>query len=332
MENCSAGFDATPRRAAAGGVLELQAGREHAAGARCAWLQAHRERISRIVALPMLRPTLLRALCVLALVHGGSAGIFNIFQSSPPPAPPPPPLPPVSPPPPPPPSPPPACPAGQYKFTTSWLAPVAASIATRFGVPMVRGTGSCACHVADMTSSQATAQVGAASLVASVSPSLAPLVGTCQPCAPGCAACTSAAMCSQCDAGSVLVTLSSLADGLVGTPPPAAPPPPATVASALAAAALASSIAAGNVTLCLPLTQGYGLEGLFGAAACAVLPASAAALFPACAAAPPPPLPGARVGGNATNATAPPVSALAGPPASARCVPALWISRPFCAC
>jgi hypothetical protein len=165
--------------------------------------------------------------------------------------------------------------------------------------------------------SQATAQVAAASLVATAAPALAPLVGTCQPCAPGCAVCTSAAMCSQCDAGSVLVTLSSLADGLVGTPPPAAPQPPATVASALAAAALASSIAAGNVTLCLPLTQGYGLEGVLGAAACAVLPASAAALFPACAAAPPPPLPGARVGGNATNATAPPVSALVGPPASA---------------
>jgi hypothetical protein len=135
MENCSAVFDATPRRAA-GGVLELQASRERATGA--CWLQAQRERISGIVALPMLRATLLRALCVLALVYGGSAGIFNIFQSSPPPLPPAPPPPPFLPPPPLPPSPPPACPGAQYKFTTAWLAPVAASIAARFGVPMVR--------------------------------------------------------------------------------------------------------------------------------------------------------------------------------------------------
>ena len=124
-------------------------------------------------------------------------------------------------------------------------------------------------------------------------------------------------MCTACAPGFTRATLSALTDGILGTPPPAAPPPPATVAGALAAAALASSIAAGNVTLCLPQAIGYGIEGVLGAAACSLLPASTAALFPACATPPPPSMPGARVGGNATNATAPPVSALAGPPASA---------------
>ena len=70
----------------------------------------------------------LRTVCMMAVMRTAGAGIFNLFATSPPLLPAPPALPP----------PPPACPAAQYQFNTAWIAPVAASIATRFGVPAVR--------------------------------------------------------------------------------------------------------------------------------------------------------------------------------------------------
>lgn len=85
--------------------------------------------------------TALRVACALALAHGVSAralkGIFNIFQASLPPTF----QPPLPPPAPNPPQPPPACAAGLYKFSTGWIAPVAASVVTRLGLPPVRCIG-----------------------------------------------------------------------------------------------------------------------------------------------------------------------------------------------
>jgi hypothetical protein len=138
MENC-ADLSATLRRAAALSVadtLDWQYARNCRRALRLPadvpTRPAHRARphMARRSGLRNRRSaemSALRTAYMLAFMRGTSAGIFNLFAASPPPLPAPPALPP----------PPPACPAAHYQFSTAWIAPVAASIATRFGVPSV---------------------------------------------------------------------------------------------------------------------------------------------------------------------------------------------------
>jgi hypothetical protein len=164
---------------------------------------------------------------------------------------------------------------------------------------------------------QAQAQLAGAYLAGAASsvPQLAPLLGTCQPCAPGCGACTSAVQCRVCAPGFTMLNLADVKlnfSAFLPPSPPAAPlPPPASVVASLLAAATGAQAGGGNLTVCLRSTPGLGLEGVVESVVCTLLPSETRALFPMCPPLAPPPPAGARVVGNAS---APPVVALAGPP------------------
>jgi hypothetical protein len=134
---------------------------------------------------------------------------------------------------------------------------------------------------------QATAQLAGAYLASAAAsvPQLAPLLGTCQPCAPGCGTCASAVQCRACAPGFAMLNLADVQlnfSAFLPPAPPASPPPPpiGVVASLLAAASGAQAGGGGNLTVCVRSTPGYGLEGVVESVACALLPSETRALFP----------------------------------------------------